>query len=61
MELNLIPWETHTHSMGVHHLLAVSTVWTSLFINKCSSIPDAVFVCLSPCHSRHVAFLISCL
>lgn len=47
MELNLIPWETHTHSMGVHHLLAVSTVWTSLFINKRSSIPGAVFVCLS--------------
>lgn len=47
MELNLIPWETHTHSMGVHHLLAVSTVWTSLFINKLSSIPDAVCVSVS--------------
>lgn len=51
MELNLIPWEIHTHSMGVHHLLAVSTVWMSLFINKCSSIPEAVFVCLSSFHS----------
>lgn len=47
MELNLISWETHTHSTGVHHLLAVSSVWTSPFINKCSSIPDAVCVSVS--------------
>ena len=59
MELNLIPWETHSHSMGEHRLRAVSTVWTSLFITKRSSIPGAVFVCLSPCHSWHVALLIS--